>query len=61
METNNGRLIEKPMDWMHQNLSDWKEVYNESGDLVSYDHEVVGGTEHYDPDTGERTGIDVDE
>ena len=61
MATNNGRETREQMDWMTYTLPDWDIVRNENGEVTHYEHRVTGGREIYNPDTGERTDIEVDE
>lgn len=49
-----------PMSWLGNQLDDWDDVYDENGNHDGTDHEVTGGTEHYN-EAGEYIGFTDDE
>ena len=49
-----------PMTWFGDELEDWDDRYDENGNHVGTDHDVTGGTEHYNEE-GEYEGFTDDD
>ena len=60
MGPNDEERTTEEMTWFGEELEEWNDVYGGDGELAGSDHDVVGGTEHFDRE-GEYTGVTSDD
>ena len=60
MGPNDEERTTEEMTRFGEELEEWNDVYGGDGELAGSDHDVVGGTEHFDRE-GEYTGFTSDD